>query len=98
MVVLPASTAPFRTASAMSSCRGTLLGHRMSGILPYSGQDMLASWDCSGLTDLDWRWYNDTTVLGSSIMVLRILDFYSPYRSLDTDSIYNADTAQERGK
>lgn len=38
MVALLASTAPFRTASATSSCRGTLSGRRMSGIPPYSGR------------------------------------------------------------
>lgn len=45
MDVLLASTAAFRTASAMSSCRGMLSGRRMSEILPCSGRDMVQSWD-----------------------------------------------------
>lgn len=48
-VVLLASTAPFRMASAMNSCKGTLLGRRMSGILPYSGQDMVESLESLGI-------------------------------------------------
>ena len=47
MAVPLASTAPFRTASVMSSCKGTLLGHRMSGILHYSG------WMDD--RDMDWK-------------------------------------------
>lgn len=45
-VALLASTAPFWMASAMSSCRETLLGLRTSGILHYSG------WDT-------WNWLRD---------------------------------------
>lgn len=37
------STAPSRMAFATSSCRGTPSEHRTSGILPYSGEDVVQS-------------------------------------------------------
>lgn len=95
MVVLLASTAPFRTASAMSSCRGTLLGRRMSGIRPYSGWDVAELWDHGTFTDLSQRWLNFLTVQSSVILpcfyILHIdTDYFTMQKCLNA--------TQERGK
>lgn len=96
MDVLLGSTAPFRTASAMSSCRGMPLEHKMSEILPYSGLDIIESWDHQGFLLIFLRdgWILNWAEQHYSI-VLRI--FLGPISGFILHmKYYNADMPQQQ--